>query len=211
MSSVASVDKLNIIYFGEMEIPAKEKKRRIAFASVFQQTMWKYYDIMRDMLLDRISSSGGAAITVDIAVMASALAKEYRRLVSIYYPEVAEYAAEWLETHSRQFAVWVTQTSENEPDFPLLERSITTVRTEVNQVGNLALLYLATQDGKHYKRWKIFGDGKERPSHKDAGGQTVPISEPFIVGGYQLMFPCDSSLGAPPQEIVNCRCTVEYI
>lgn len=210
MNSLSNVDKLNIIYFGEMEISVDEKKRRIAFASEFQQKMWKFYDVIQALILNGLSSGNGAAISVDIAVMASALAKEYRRIVSIYYPEIAEYASDWLETHSRQFAIWVTQTSENEPDFPIMERTVTTVRTEANQVGNLALLYLATQDGKRYKRWKIFGDGKERPSHKDAGGQTVPISEPFIVGGYQLMFPCDSSLGAPPQEIVNCRCTVEY-
>ncbi|WP_027882904.1 hypothetical protein [Meiothermus rufus] len=40
-------------------------------------------------------------------------------------------------------------------------------------------------------------------------GVTVPIEEPFVTpAGYRLMYSGDRSLGAPPGEVVNCRCTI---
>jgi SPP1 gp7 family putative phage head morphogenesis protein len=60
------------------------------------------------------------------------------------------------------------------------------------------------------KTWLAVGDRKTRPTHRAANGQSVPFNEPFSVGGAQLMRPGDSSLGAGPEEIVNCRCSVLY-
>jgi hypothetical protein len=60
------------------------------------------------------------------------------------------------------------------------------------------------------KTWRSVGDNRVRQDHLDADGQTVPVSEPFIVGGESLMYPGDSSLGASAAQIVNCRCGVEY-
>jgi len=60
------------------------------------------------------------------------------------------------------------------------------------------------------KTWHAVGDAKTRPTHRAAHGQSVPFNEPFSVGGAQLMRPGDSSLGAGPEEIVNCRCSVLY-
>ena len=60
------------------------------------------------------------------------------------------------------------------------------------------------------KTWHAVGDRRTRPTHAAAHGQSVPFNEPFTVGGAQLMRPGDSSLGAGPEEIVNCRCSVLY-
>jgi uncharacterized protein with gpF-like domain len=49
-------------------------------------------------------------------------------------------------------------------------------------------------------------DERVRVSHWEADGQTVPINEPFIINGYKMMFPLDDSMGAPIDEIINCRC-----
>lgn len=46
-----------------------------------------------------------------------------------------------------------------------------------------------------------------RPTHIAANGQRVGPGEPFIVGGARLMFPRDSSLGAPARELANCKCS----
>lgn len=56
------------------------------------------------------------------------------------------------------------------------------------------------------KVWNNVGDEKVRDTHIIAGGQTVPIGEPFTVGGFQLMVPGDTSLGAPMKEVAGCRC-----
>ena len=208
MSDIANVDKLNIIYFGEMEIPADEKKRRIAFAKTFERILRKYYDTIQDLLK---FSSGANAAAVPLSAAAAALAAEYRALIESYYPEVADEAAGWVNAHSRQFAVQVTQTRISSENPATIGDILTAIRTEINSVGNLALLLAASNEGKRRKRWKTFGDSKVRPSHRNAGGQTVPIDQPFIIGGYRMMFPGDSSLGAPASEIVNCRCSVEYI
>jgi len=60
-------------------------------------------------------------------------------------------------------------------------------------------------------KWDATGDAKTRPTHAAADGQVVAYGEPFIVGGFSLMFPLDSSMGAPASEIVNCRCYEEII
>lgn len=60
------------------------------------------------------------------------------------------------------------------------------------------------------KRWIATGDDRTRPTHSAASGQERKKSEPFTVGGYSLMMPGDSSLGAPPGETINCRCGVTY-
>lgn len=57
------------------------------------------------------------------------------------------------------------------------------------------------------REWLTTIDGRERPSHNEANGQVRGIDEPFDVGGSQMMFPGDDSLGAELEEIIQCRCS----
>jgi len=61
------------------------------------------------------------------------------------------------------------------------------------------------------KRWDAILDQKVRHPHAIADGQIVPLNEPFIVNGELLMQPGDTSLGASVKNVVNCRCSVQYI
>ena len=61
--------------------------------------------------------------------------------------------------------------------------------------------------GNRTHTWISERDNKVRPTHAEADGQTVLINEPFIVGGYKMMFPLDDQFNAPPEEICSCRCT----
>lgn len=54
------------------------------------------------------------------------------------------------------------------------------------------------------QRWVTRRDGRVRPTHAAADGQTVGMDETFLVGGYSLRYPGDG--WAPPHETANCRC-----
>ena len=84
-------------------------------------------------------------------------------------------------------------------------------RTETTRVMNSAK-QADGEEGKRlgltmYKKWVASVDDRTRDEHVQADGQEVPIDEPFVVGGEQMMYPGDVSLGASAGNVINCRCT----
>jgi len=61
------------------------------------------------------------------------------------------------------------------------------------------------------KNWLTMRDRRVRHTHKEAEGQSRALNEAFNVGGARMMFPGDTSLGAPIREIANCRCSTQYL
>jgi F like protein len=57
------------------------------------------------------------------------------------------------------------------------------------------------------KIWVTRQDGRERPSHRRADGQTVPLRDYFQVGDVPMRYPGDPA--APPKEVVGCRCHID--
>ena len=61
--------------------------------------------------------------------------------------------------------------------------------------------------GIEYKGWLTSGDDVVRPAHRTAGFDYktgIPIDEPFVVDGENLMYPGDPAGSAG--NIINCRC-----
>lgn len=58
------------------------------------------------------------------------------------------------------------------------------------------------------QEWDAASDGDTRPDHRAADGQVRQHGQPFSVGGYAMMHPGDSSLGAPVSQIAFCRCVL---
>jgi len=56
------------------------------------------------------------------------------------------------------------------------------------------------------KQWIATLDSRTRHDHAAADGQTVDENKPFIIGGYEMMYPGDPS--GPGHEVYNCRCTM---
>ena len=92
-----------------------------------------------------------------------------------------------------------------------LERATSVAENEANTILNGEESSNAVKNGCTRKRWKSYRDERVRADHADVDGQVVDISRPFRVGKYMMMYPKDDSLGAGLEEIVNCRCSVEYI
>lgn len=216
----SAADSLNIIgYYGEMELSTAEKKVRIVMAERLQSVVEKYYETARTILSDEKSSKRKKDILLAAAVLS--LKNAYLSIFDKYYSAYINalgtggepYSAvdAWKRRRAYDFALWITQTAQREPNLAFSESHAAAVtRTEVNAIGNLAAMDAAYRRGERFKTWKTFGDLKVRPTHKAANGQRVPLDMPFTVGGYQMMFPNDSSLGAPVGEVVNCRCVMEF-
>nr|WP_276521218.1 phage minor head protein [Agrobacterium rubi] len=58
------------------------------------------------------------------------------------------------------------------------------------------------------RSWDATGDKKTRPDHMAMEGQQVTgLSVPFVApDGSRMMFPGDTSMGAPAKQTIRCRC-----
>lgn len=60
-----------------------------------------------------------------------------------------------------------------------------------------------------FKQWLATDDARTRRDHVAADGQVKPIKAPFLVGGYELQYPCEP--GGPAHEVIQCRCTALFL
>ena len=92
-----------------------------------------------------------------------------------------------------------------------LGRAMNIARTEGSALSNFAMNESANATGLSLtKQWLTQRDGKVRNSHLFADGLEVGMNEPFIISGYKMNYPADSSGGAPAGLVCNCRCTLIY-
>lgn len=88
--------------------------------------------------------------------------------------------------------------------------AVRAARTSVTSAQNGGRQYAYEEAAKLgidvQKRWIATKDGHTREAHGLADGQVVAYDKPFVVGGYKMMFPGDTS--APGELVWNCRCTM---
>ena len=215
--SVSSYDELNIRpnnrrsepykeYFSKMSISDKEKQERIAFSEQMEEVV--LYILT---LIETTIESGETNM-------------EY--IQTQFYDKYLDVIASYMliDTYINQYALDVTKqiidaTFER---FSVEDRSITDdyylsndramfiSECEANSILNYRQYSKALKSGKTKKTWIDVGDKRERKTHLEVGGTTIPINEPFSVGDSLLMFPTDHSLGASADEIANCRCSIQY-
>lgn len=88
-------------------------------------------------------------------------------------------------------------------------RAATIARTEVLTASNEGSLRGAKATGLPMtKTWLTRLDGRERDSHRAMNGTEIPIDQPFMFDNAQMQKPGD--IGAPADEVVNCRCVLAY-
>lgn len=88
----------------------------------------------------------------------------------------------------------------------LRARILSIAQTETLAAMNYASMKVMQEAGVPFKRWLSLMDGLERDSHHAAHWQVVPVREPFIVGGVEMMHPGDPR--GPAKEVINCRCSI---
>ncbi len=81
-------------------------------------------------------------------------------------------------------------------------------RTETIRASGAGSQAMLSAWGAPAKEWLATRDGRTRDSHLHADGQVVPTHLPFTVGGFRMMYPGDTAMGAPLSEICNCRCAI---
>jgi SPP1 gp7 family putative phage head morphogenesis protein len=82
-------------------------------------------------------------------------------------------------------------------------RAATIARTETGNAFTSGRVEGMRQAGISKQEWLTARDQFVRDSHQPLDGQVRALDEAFDNG---LRYPCDSS--GPPEEVINCRCTV---
>lgn len=215
--NVSSYDELNIRpsnrrsepykeYFGKMSISDKEKQERISFSEKMEEVV-----IYILALIETTIESGETK-------------REYihTQFYDKYLDVIASYML--IDAYIKQYAADTTKqiidatferfSSEDKSitdNYYLSnDRAMFISECEANSILNYKQYSKAVKSGKTKKKWIDVGDKRERKTHLEVGGTTLPIGEPFSVGDSLLQFPKDTSLGASADEIVNCRCSIQY-
>lgn len=85
-------------------------------------------------------------------------------------------------------------------------RNARTATNAARQAGHDASYERANEMGIDVQRmWIAALDDRTRQEHRELDGQVRPVGEPFKVGEYEIMRPCDPA--AEPEMVYNCRCT----
>lgn len=215
--SVSSYDELNIRpnnrrsepykeYFSKMSISDKEKQERIYFSEQMEEVVLYILALIETTIENGESD------------------QEY--IQTQFYDKYLDVIASYMliDTYIKQYALDVTKqiidatferfSAEDKSitdDYYLSnDRAMFISECEANSILNYRQYSKAVKSGKTKKKWIDVGDKRERKTHLEVGGTTLPIDEPFSVGDSLLQFPKNTSLGASADEIVNCRCSIQY-
>lgn len=84
-----------------------------------------------------------------------------------------------------------------------------TAMTAAQNAGRLDSYERAQELGiQGTKRWLATMDDRTRDEHVLLDGEPAEIDAPFVVDGYEIMYPGDPE--AAPEMVYNCRCTMIY-
>lgn len=201
-------------YFGEMYLDPEDKEKRIQMAKDLERVFLFLFaamvtlgDITYSSLYQNVESKYWAA--VEPYTEPDGKGYKPRRLSDKSREALKNSIKDFIARQTRDI---VDATADNFSDdyYTSEDRAQLVAENQVNGVENNADMFEAVDYGYTHKTWVTMRDNRVRDTHGDVDGVTLPVEEPFQVGDYEMLFPCDDSLGAGAEEIVNCRCTVEY-
>lgn len=136
--------------------------------------------------------------TVEEIIIAAALAG-----IILTHKQVAKDAKKKFDdlSESRLPVISMTETQGAAEGAKYNETNILLKNNAVFPLANVVLSINRTR-----KRWVTMMDDRVRPAHVRAEGQTQKFTIPYVIGGELLKRPRDTSLGASPWNVINCRC-----
>ena len=194
--NVRKIDELNVVeapisyeqYFGEMEISEKEKQDRIKLAYEFEDYLLALFLILATEERER---------------------EEYYQQADEEYCQIAtkymgvKETPVYINDYAAEITMSIVDTTLDNIDVDYYlseERAKSIAANEANSIGNY----------REQVEWRTMKDDRVRHTHVKVDNTKIGIFERFNVGNMQMMFPRDVSLGAGPEEIVNCRCSLRY-
>lgn len=193
-------------FFGEMLISRKAKEKRIIFAKLIEEAMLDviiYAFVMNQY--DRL----------DVDKLEKSFSTAYRKAIEAYVADdPALILDEYIERHIEETAKQLAETTAKynaEPYYFSEDRVTVIAENESNSIMNYSEYAEAKAEGKGYKRWIALRDLKTRRTHKEVDRKVIGIDDTFRVGDSLFRFPRDTEYAPSPEEIVNCRCSIEYL
>lgn len=192
-------------------------------AAVFNPSYWRaetetiaadLYEAVAAAGFARMSDAFGVALDIDTTTVQAFIQARANQLAGqvtdTTYTAIRDVLAEGVQTG--QTIDEIADGIRHIFDIATDTRATTIARTEVISAYNGASQLGATELGPDVvggQEWIATRDGRTRPGHADADGQTVPIGQPFDVDGEPLVYPGDP--GGDPENTVNCRCTIGFL
>lgn len=220
MSSISSYDELNIIlgkrriepyeeYFSKMLISDREKQERIAFFEQMEKVILYILALIETTI--ESGETNREYIQTQFYDKYLDVVLGYMMIDSYIKGYVLETSKQIIDTTFSHITGEPPDSEQTTDDYYLSnDRAMFISECEANSILNYRQYSKALKSGKTKKKWIDVGDKRERKTHLEVGGTTLPIDEPFSVGDSLLQFPKDTSLGASADEIVNCRCSIQY-
>lgn len=203
-------------YFKPMRISKQQKEKRESLA-------YDLEDAVSGLLVYAFyAKKNGVALAFDEL---NQLSVEQVRATSRENPvvrareEYLDAVCEWMDVDEHLIghvdetliaALLVLMRHAEEPYYYSADRARAIAENDSNAVWDYDENREAHNRGFRYKTWHTIMDGKQRDSHSEVNGLTIPIDEPFLLRGGYLMYPHDSSLGVSESELSNCRCSISY-
>lgn len=189
-------------YFTPMRISETAKRRR-------EQLAYELEQIFLAMLIE-LFYADQYDVSVNQGDLVNRILIEYMAIVgSIDGIEPDDY----IESHAEAIITSVLEVlfrHQSEPYYYSRDRARLIGEDESNAVWGHQELMDAIADGYTMKKWNTIMDGRERESHAELNGTTIPIDEPFEARGGLMMEPHDDSLGVSDEELVSCRCSLSF-
>lgn len=187
-------------YFGEMVLDKKEIEKRIKLAEELEEVFVYLFSVVENTQ------------AIDKSQLLFLIYTMYTDIVNNYLG--TEQTPEYIENYANKVLKSIMDVTYNKVDngyFSSLRRAKEIASNEANVIANYRLQIDYVKKGYKYKIWHTMKDYKVRETHKPLDETKISIFDAFEVGNSKMMFPKDYSLGASADEVIGCRCTVEYV